>query len=76
MAVQMTIVLEESDAVAVQAAAREDEISDSALMARAINDYLTRRAAGRLDAYVRATGVDALTAEHRTEDVDVLEEPE
>ncbi|MCD0445884.1 hypothetical protein LO763_19935 [Glycomyces sp. A-F 0318] len=70
MTVKKTVLLEQPEAAAVHRAALEDGISDSALMARAIEDYLMRRAVDRLDAYVHTTGADALATEHRADDAD------
>jgi len=70
MTVKKTVLLESPEAVAVHAAAVEDGISESALMARAIEEYLMRRAVARLDAYVETVGADVLAAEHRIEDTD------
>ena len=68
--VEKTVLLEPSTAAAVRMTAAEDHVSESALMARAIDDYLTRRAVANLNAYVDAAGCDALTDEHRHDDQD------
>ncbi|WP_205327082.1 hypothetical protein [Glycomyces sp. YM15] len=70
MPVKMTVILEEPDAAAVHAVAIEDGISGSALIARAVDDYLMRRVVDRLNAFVRVAGADAIAAEHRAEDVE------
>jgi hypothetical protein len=66
--VEKTVRLDQSTAAAVRMTAAADNVAESELMARAIDDYLMRRAVANLNAYVDAVGRDALLEEHRRDD--------